>query len=776
MTRNNPVQPQAAPRAGRLIPGEKTIRAAEYAVRFAMTFILAGAGMFGVLSPFAAAMTAAAGAGAAGAVSFAGAAAGYLLLCPFRTAVRYLCASALAFAASTAFRSTETLRKSWFAPVCAASAMMCVAFTGVIDAGFTLRSMAVFAADTALAGGGAYFFKTALSPWSGRLEFDRGAELTHTISVLVLLAALLMAVGRIKVFGFVSPGRAAAIAAVMLLAFKGGSGAGCCFGVVLGLAMDASAGTTPFFCMAYSVSGLAAGTVAKHGRLPFALVFIVSAAACAAAGRGGAGVPAILYEVFLASMLFIALPRQTVNRVGAMLPRQGGGNGAERARISTRRRVDMTSLAFSDLCETVRPGASDDPAGEDAATVFDRAAEQVCRGCESMHVCWAQRYGSTQNVMNDLTPKMLRTGRIEETDFPTFFSRECPHITALTAAINCEMRALLYRRQFRTRIRDNRSVAFHQYSDIASILSDLSLELRRDSALPEQEARLSQYLSSQGYHADTAVYTDRRGRLRAEISGGDTARLMRDREHLEKLSAVLKKRLCTRPSACGHDVLCLMEAEPLAASVGISSIARKGRAPSGDRGAYFKTDDGVLHILLTDGMGSGEEAAKQSADAVRILERFLRSGVSPETSVRILNDLLLLKNEDDTVCASVDLVTIDLFTGETDLFKYGAAPSYLRQGQKIRRIRGESLAAGLGLPPNDAPDHVHLTLQPGACAVIVSDGVTCGADDGWLTELMAQRSGEPPRELSRSIIRSAAEKFGDEDDMSVYVVAVTKRE
>ena len=41
---------------------------------------------------------------------------------------------------------------------------------------------------------------------------------------------------------------------------------------------------------------------------------------------------------------------------------------------------------------------------------------------------------------------------------------------------------------------------------------------------------------------------------------------------------------------------------------------------------------------------------------------------------------------------------------------------------------------------------------------------------------MAQRSGEPPRELSRSIIRSAAEKFGDEDDMSVYVVAVTKRE
>jgi stage II sporulation protein E len=124
----------------------------------------------------------------------------------------------------------------------------------------------------------------------------------------------------------------------------------------------------------------------------------------------------------------------------------------------------------------------------------------------------------------------------------------------------------------------------------------------------------------------------------------------------------------------------------------------------------------------------------------------------------------------------VDLVTIDLFTGETDLYKYGAAPSYLKQGAKLRRIRGESLAAGLGLPPNDAPDHVHLKLQPGALAVIVSDGVTCGVDDGWLTALLEKSIEEAPRELSRSILRAAAEKFGDEDDMSVYVVSVTKRE
>ncbi len=371
-------------------------------------------------------MTAAAGAGTAGGVSLLGAVAGYLIFCPFRSAVRYICACALIYAASTAFRSTETVRRSWFAPVCAASAMLCVAFTGAIDADFSLRSLAVLTADTALAGGCAYFFKTALSPWSGRLDFDRGAELTHTVSVLVLLAALLICVSRVRIFGFISPGRAAALTAVMLLAFRGGAGAGCCFGVVLGLAMDASAGTTPFFCMAYGVSGLASGVVSKQGRLPFALAFIVTAASCAAAGRGGDGVPAILYEVFIASVVFIVLPRRALNRIGAMLPGSSGGGGADRAKSSTRRRVDMTALAFHDLSDTVHPASENSSADADAAVVFDRAADQVCRGCENMHVCWAQNYVSTQGVMNDLTPKMMKTGRVEVEDFPTFFSQGMP--------------------------------------------------------------------------------------------------------------------------------------------------------------------------------------------------------------------------------------------------------------------------------------------------------------------------------------------------------------
>ena len=58
----------------------------------------------------------------------------------------------------------------------------------------------------------------------------------------------------------------------------------------------------------------------------------------------------------------------------------------------------------------------------------------------------------------------------------------------------------------------------------------------------------------------------------------------------------------------------LFEAEPLIANVGIAGMKKKGEPTSGDRGTYFKTDEGVLCVILADGMGSGEDAGARGTD------------------------------------------------------------------------------------------------------------------------------------------------------------------
>ena len=100
-------------------------------------------------------------------------------------------------------------------------------------------------------------------------------------------------------------------------------------------------------------------------------------------------------------------------------------------------------------------------------------------------------------------------------------------------------------------------------------------------------------------------------------------RLTKQDDYLERLSGVLGVRLCRLKSQNDSEAkLVLMEAEPLAVSVGIAALKKKGEKVSGDRGTYFKTDAGVLCVILSDGMGCGEAAASESR---RVMTRYSKA-------------------------------------------------------------------------------------------------------------------------------------------------------
>ncbi|MDR3277722.1 MAG: SpoIIE family protein phosphatase [Oscillospiraceae bacterium] len=750
---------------------------AEYITRFSLSFILSGASIVGKLSPCAAGFVAASGGGAASVASLAGAALGYLVFGTFVWAIKYIAIALIVCTVSIVFRDTELYAGAWFMPAAAGFIALCIGFVSAADGGLTAVKTALMFTDAALTGGCAYFYRLALSPFTGRLNFERGAETAHTVSLLILLSAVLISLSNVTLFGVVSVGRAAASVIVFFAAYKGGVGMGCASGVAVGLAMDSASGAPPIFGMAYGLAGLVAGIFSKRGKFAFTLAFILVDAGAALMAVGNAGVPAILYEVFIASVVFMVTPHGAMSRLGALLPDPERGSGVLKAREYAKNHVDQASLAFRELYDTVRSAAADTRETENIAVVFDRAADAACRKCARSHLCWQGEYQTTLDVLNNLTPAMQSGGRVELTDFPGFFAETCLHLESFIAAVNAELRAFLYRRQLKNRLQNNQNAAFSQYSEVSSILSGISRELGGAMVVEaELETRLKKYLQSLGLQTDIAVFRDRGGRLHAEVSGASLSVLRRDREWLEKLSAVLGVRLCSAEDRAAPDRLILLEAEPLAATVGISCLKKNGQEVSGDRGAYFKTDEGVLYVLLSDGMGSGEGAAKYSGDAVRILERFLRSGVAPEASLRMLNGLMLLKNEGDTGFATVDLVCINLFTGKVEMLKYGAAPSYLRSGAHTRRVKGKSLAAGLGAPPLDAPDHVKMELRAGSLALMVSDGVAGGGEDGWLVGMIDAYDGRNPRELSAAIVDLAAKKSGCEDDITAIAIQLETRE
>lgn len=197
--------------------------------------------------------------------------------------------------------------------------------------------------------------------------------------------------------------------------------------------------------------------------------------------------------------------------------------------------------------------------------------------------------------------------------------------------------------------------------------------------------------------------------------------------------------------------------------LGLALRPKRGERVSGDSAVHFETEDRTLCLLLSDGMGCGESAQRESGMAVRLLERFLRAGIDAPPALKTLNSALALRAESTDSFTTVDLLTLSLETLEGELYKYGAAPSYLKRGGTVRRVTCSCLPAGVqeGAPP---PEATHVRFSPGSFFIMLTDGVADSTDDEWLQNLLAGWEGSDPQLLASAILADSAERRGETDD------------
>lgn len=152
----------------------------------------------------------------------------------------------------------------------------------------------------------------------------------------------------------------------------------------------------------------------------------------------------------------------------------------------------------------------------------------------------------------------------------------------------------------------------------------------------------------------------------------------------------------------------------------VSSVCRSGGTVCGDRGASFRDRWNHFYVLLCDGMGSGDSAAQESAQAVRTLAGLLEAGVAPDAALELLNGFYVLR--EDGAFSTVDLLQLDLTTGAGVLYKWGAAPSYLKTGSGVETLGRPAPPPGVALPPSSHAWQRRLAMQDGQTLILVSDG------------------------------------------------------
>lgn len=749
------------------------MKLAEVGICLLLGAILSSAQVFGRCTPFGVAAVAAAGSGLIGFCTLIGAVGGYLLFQGINGGLQYAAASVLTYAVAFAFYDFSLSKKKWFLPTIAAILCGVSRFIYLSGASWFGADVIFYFTELFLLAATAYFYQGAFETpinWKDTLE-----QLTYKqkLGLLALGSTGLIALAGVQVLGEFSIGRIVAAIIVMTIARKG-QNAGLLGGVVIGIIMDLASGRGPYYSMVYAVAGLISGFCWNRGKLVMALSYVAAnGAAVLWTWESGMRI-GLLYEVFAASVLFFLLPQKVRETTGQMLAVRKPCNVEwERTKETAARHMRATAQAFRDLYESIREVVHpENTSVEDVTVIFRQTADRQCRRCSSRESCWQREYNTTQQVLNDAVGSMIKRGRAEASDFSSHFRSRCIHFAEFLAVVNHELTGFLYRRQYQNRMRENRAALCRQYAELDRILdkaaTELSAELTPD--LP-REAKLRQFLRSKGLDEDGTVYYDEKGHLRVELPGFTQ---LKTEEGREKLSSLLGITLRT-PEESEEGRLIFYQAEPFIATASVSGKNKLGEAVSGDTGTWFRREDGLLCILLCDGMGSGIEARKESGLAVRLLQNFLKAGVEPEAALCTVNSALALKGEESGGCTTVDLLTIELFTGLCSVYKYGAAPTYIRKSNRVSCITGSALPAGIMAGDDVKPDVTRFRAGEGDWILLLSDGMVGGESDAWLRQFFSEYEGHSPGELANKLLDLSIKENESTDDSTVIVVRLEKR-
>ena len=594
---------------------------------------------------------------------------------------------------------------------------------------------------------------------------ERDGDPTHfECAVLALAALCLYTLRGLSVWGL-----SLAFLAALLFTFAVSRQRGSIYGAVAGLALG-------LFCQGSTggallgLTGFFAGLFFPSGTwMALMISFTVSAG----------------YGVFAGAFsLFGALAQEYLMAMGAFwLWERLGFTGAPRARglsalqvegpgspakgaVERWRRLSDAFCSLSQVFYTVgQAHRTPDPREVQELVAQCRTAE--CGACRLDGVCWGKEPGVVERTQQRMVQTLLAQGSVAEGDLEEGFQKQCVRCGPLVSRVNQS-----FGRLCADCFRENRAqILAGQYQTVSKLLRTTAGEMadqwQNCEDLAERAGRVLKRLGL-GY---LRVQVYGRREMTLDVYGLSPAGV--------RVSAQTLREAFEREFSCRLEEPCFLRLEKLSVmrlrkkrrivlECAKACRAKNGESVSGDTAGIFESDSDRFYSMICDGMGSGRQAAVTSRLAQIFLEQMLGCSSPRGLTLEMLNGFLLAENSESFT--TVDLLEVDLLSGEGSFLKAGAVPSYVLRGDNLFCISSRTPPAGI--LPQARAQQTRVDLRPGDLVVMCSDGVC--PDESARVRLCQQLTHAPVREpaaLAAQLLQQASHQ-GNADDMTVFVLLV----
>ena len=212
------------------------------------------------------------------------------------------------------------------------------------------------------------------------------------------------------------------------------------------------------------------------------------------------------------------------------------------------------------------------------------------------------------------------------------------------------------------------------------------------------------------------------------IRGGESEHISTE-DVADFISVAMNTRLCPSKNSPiyltrDYNTYYFLEEPPYHLLTGFAKAVKEGEKVSGDNYSFYEEDTGKLVAILSDGMGSGETACRNSGRVIEMMERLLEAGFGKGSAVQMINGALAATGQEQNM-STLDACSMDLYSGECEFVKVGAACTYIKRGRLVDRLSAQNLP--LGVFQQIEPEIMSRMLQNGDYVIMLSDGAGRGS-------------------------------------------------
>ena len=573
---------------------------------------------------------------------------------------------------------------------------------------------------------------------------------------------------------------------IMVMAYKGGMTMGAAAGLLLGLLLNVSGYETPAYVVVMAVSGMIAGGMKELAKQFIAAGFALGCVIMAFYMQPELIGIIFLFSILFAGITFILLPEKMIFNLSARInpALDNTDSYIEKLRELTTYRLRGFARSFNRLSKTFS-GLSEKRTSltqKDVSNLIDDAAARVCLSCARCDECWEENFYNTYQTVFSMLNACEKKGRIAEEDIPPEFRAVCENLPGFSDAV---VRAFdLYKANlvWHNRIVESRELVSQQLGGVARIIDNLAADLDVEVHFKEDlERTVLAELNQNKIEVESVIVLENKlGKYEVNISHAPCYnKRFCVKDIIPAVSRALGRKMKQEYEDClitreqGKTVckINLVEEQQYRVTSAVARAVKEGGKESGDSYSFMELRNGQCLLALSDGMGSGKRAREESAAAIELLEEFVETGFDKDTSVKMINSVLLLKSAEETF-STLDICSIDLYTGEAEFMKIGASSTFLARGGEVSVIRSWSLP--VGIVNNVDLDVSKKQLRNGDVIVMVTDGLLDIAHDdvdkeSWLVDTIRSINAHNPQDIADHIVAEAKAKSRGTigDDMTV---------